>query len=112
MGKKEVRDILLAIFLILYVVFSVSLLYRNNILVTILVLIGCAIGLWFWHEKEDVACFIIVMIAGSLSEILTIHFGVWTYTHPSFLGIPIWLVPLYGVNIIAVRRIAYSILHL
>ena len=109
MPKKEIRDILLAVCLIVFVVLSVSLFYHNNLLVLILVLIGCAVGLGLWHEKEDVGCFVIVVIVGPIAEIVAIHFGAWTYANPSFLGIPIWLIPLYGALILAVRRIAYSV---
>lgn len=112
MVKKELRDTLLGISLILYVILSISLTYHNNILLLTLILIGCAISFWLWHEKEDIYCFIVAMIAGPVTEIISIHSGAWAYSIPSFLGIPIWLIPLYGIAVLLVRRIAYSIMNL
>lgn len=111
-SKEAKRDILLAILLIVYINISVFLTYHNNLLLTGLILIGCAIMFWFWHEKEEIYCFILAMICGTVFEIVVIHFGAWKYANPTFLGIPIWLIPLYGIAILAVSRMAYSVAKL
>lgn len=88
-AKKITRDIPLGISLLLFIIISISLTYHNNIILTTLILIAFAIGFWLWHKKEDIYCCIVAMIAGSVAEIISIHFGVWAYSNPSFLGIPI-----------------------
>ncbi len=108
----RVISILLSLCLIIFVIFSISLAYRNDLLLTILILAGCAAGFLFWHEKADVYCFIVGMIAGPITEIFTTGAGAWVYTNPSFLGIPLWLIPLWGLSILVVRRLAYSTMNL
>ena len=111
-SKKEIRDVLLVAGLIIYLIISISLMYRNNILLTALIVAGCTMSFWLWHQKEDIYCFVIAMILCPVGEIIFIHFGAYVYSNPSFLGIPIWLIPLYGLVVLLVRRLAYPVINL
>ena len=90
--------------LLVYGIGSVILFYRNNLLVFALLSLGAAIELYLWHDRKDVTTFIAGAIVGPLSEIASVHFGVWSYANPSFFGIPIWLVPTWGFAILWGRR--------
>jgi len=48
----------------------------------------------------------LALVLGPLNEILLTYYGAWSYTLPSFFRIPIWLIPLYGIFALAVRRIS------
>ncbi len=34
---------------------------------------------------------------GPLAEIIAVHFGVWSYSHATIIGIPLWLPLLWGL---------------
>ncbi|MBW3020214.1 DUF2878 family protein [Candidatus Woesearchaeota archaeon] len=56
-------------------------------------------------SKQEIKTFIFCSFFGALSEAFSIYFNVWTYNNPSFLEIPIWLFPLWGIASIFMVRI-------
>ena len=86
----------------------IFLFYYRNTLLTLLLAIAWTIGLVFWHEKHDVLFFVVAAIVGPLAEIVCVHFGVWSYKNPSFLGIPMWLPLAWGLSIMVIKRIAVT----
>lgn len=57
-------------------------------------------------KRETLTVFTIGAICGPLSEIVAIHFGAWQYSAPQFLGIPFWLIPVWGVAAVAFTKLA------
>jgi hypothetical protein len=55
---------------------SVSLLWRNNLLLFVVALAECLAGLALWHDRLDVSFFLIIAVLGSLAEAMFVHFGV------------------------------------
>ncbi|MDE1824885.1 MAG: hypothetical protein KGH61_00130 [Candidatus Micrarchaeota archaeon] len=104
-----VRSWIVQAALLVYGIGSVIAFYKNNLLVFALLSLGAAIELYLWHERKDVITFIAGAIVGPLSEIASVHFGVWSYANPSFLGIPIWLFPTWGFAILWGRRFVKEI---
>lgn len=75
---------------------SVGLLGQYSLLLFI-VAAACTLGLYLLNPgRSSALIFLIVGFAGATCEILAIHFGAWTYTHPDFLGIPAWLPLVWG----------------
>jgi len=52
--------------------------------------------LLYYRSFKLARIFLFVAIFGALSEIVAVHFGVWTYATPEFLGIPWWLTMVWG----------------
>lgn len=85
---------------------SIYLFYTLNILATAIILVLCAVALGLWHTKQDIVFFVVGAILGPLGEIICIYGGAWTYTNPTFLGIPVWLPLAWGLITMALKRIA------
>ncbi|MFH0868605.1 MAG: DUF2878 family protein [archaeon] len=84
----------------------VSYFYRNNLLLTALLILLWGLSIMLWHTKQDVQLFITGAVFGTAIELVCTHFGVWHYGNPSFLGIPVWLPLAWGVFVVMIVRTA------
>ena len=105
MFTKKIEEKLLSdIILFILGIAAISLLYKHNFILTILLLLFWIFALKFWHLKHDFYFFITAMIIGPIAEIVAIYFKVWSYSNPTFLGIPIWLPLVWGFSVILIKR--------
>jgi hypothetical protein len=88
---------------------SVSLLWKNNLLLFAVALVECLAGLVLWHDRLDVSFFLIIAVLGSLAEAVFVHFGVWYYANPTLLGMPIWFPLAFGTTGLIGGRLARTI---
>ncbi|MCK4335915.1 MAG: DUF2878 family protein [Candidatus Aenigmarchaeota archaeon] len=100
------KELVLEIILFCTGITTTVLFYMNNLLLTALLIIILAIGIKFWHKKHDMYFFVTGAIIGLITEIFCVHFGVWQYTNPTFLGIPVWLPFAWGLFTMLIKRIA------
>jgi hypothetical protein len=91
------------------IVASVSLLWRNNLLLFVVVLAECLVALALWHDRLDLSFFLIIAVLGSLAEAVFVHFGVWYYANPTFLDIPLWFPLAFGTTGLIGGRLARTI---
>tara|TARA_Y100000034_G_C6526451_1_gene226723 strand:+ start:54 stop:401 length:348 start_codon:yes stop_codon:yes gene_type:complete len=89
----------LGLFLIVYF-------FRQNSLLFFLLLVIIILANRLWHKEHDYIFFIIGAILGPFAEIIAIHYGVWSYANPTFLGIPIWLPLVWGFVLVTIVRVA------
>jgi uncharacterized membrane protein YoaT (DUF817 family) len=83
---------------------SVSYLWKNEgILTFVLVAIAFAM-LSIAKSKNEIILFVFCSFAGALAESYAILFGVWSYSAPTFIGIPIWLPLLWGIAAVFIKR--------
>ncbi len=75
---------------------SVCLFWQRTVLLTVILAVISAIGLFKWRNKETVILFFLCGIFGAFAEAIAIYFGVWTYASPDILGITYWLPILWG----------------
>jgi hypothetical protein len=94
--------------LILYAAGIVGIInfYKTNLFLTFIIILTWIVGLVLWHTSHDIIFFVIGAIAGPTAEIICIYYGVWQYSNPSFLGIPIWLPFAWGMAVILIKRIS------
>lgn len=86
---------------------SIILFYTDNLLLTLLLITLCLIRVKVCHKKGDTFFFVTAVIVGSFSEMLCINLGgVWRYTNPSFLGIPMWLPFAWALAVMMMKRVA------
>ena len=104
MKHETRRDQVLAVVSIVVVVLLIALFWENNVVLTLFVAAYTAFLLKLWHETEDLRCLVFVVVVGTVSEIVSVHFGAWTYNNPTFLGIPIWLPLTWGIAVLCLRR--------
>jgi len=84
---------------------TVCFLYKNNILVTALLIAYWIFCLKFWHTKRDFFAFVSGAVLGPIAEIIAIRYGVWNYANPSFLNIPLWLPLAWGIFTMMIVRL-------
>lgn len=88
---------------------SVSLLWRNNLFLFVVALVECLTGLTLWHDRLDLSFLLIIGGLGSLAEAVFVHFGVWHYANPTFLGVPLWFPLAFGTTGLIGGRLARTI---
>lgn len=88
---------------------SVVLLWRDNPLLFIIMVVECLVALALWHDRLDVSFFLIIAVMGSLAEAVFVHFGVWSYANPTFLGMPLWFPLAFGTTGLIGARLARTI---
>ena len=81
----------------LLLLIQVILLYKQPIILFIFLLIYNGIILYFEKNKVLYKVFIFSAIFGSIAEMISIFYGVWSYSVASeLLGIPYWLFFVWG----------------
>jgi uncharacterized membrane protein YoaT (DUF817 family) len=75
---------------------SIVMLWRNNLLLFIIVLVESLAVLSLWHNRYDWIFFLVMAVLGSVAEAVFVHFGVWHYGNPTFLGVPLWFPLAFG----------------
>jgi hypothetical protein len=88
---------------------SVTLLWKSNLLLLVAALVECLVALALWHNRFDLTFFLIIAVLGSLAEVVFVHFGVWRYANPTFLGMPSWFPLAFGTTGLIGGRLAQTI---
>ena len=104
--KRLKKELLLEFIPYIIGIISISTLYLDNILLTLVLFAAYFLGLFIWHKKHDLIFFVIGAIIGPIGEIICIHYGVWHYSNPSFLGIPFWLPLAWGLAVMLIKRVS------
>ncbi|MGB4223795.1 MAG: hypothetical protein WBJ54_08265 [Syntrophorhabdus sp.] len=99
-----VRDL----FIFWFVIFLVVLCWTNNILVTAILIASYGVRYYFWPNKEDHVLYIGGAILGPIAEVIATKVGIWQYTLPTFLNIPLWLPFAWGLAAVLIIRIALA----
>lgn len=88
---------------------SVSLLWRNNLLLCGVAALECVVALILWHDRLDLSFFLIISVLGTLAEIIFVRFGAWDYNNPSILGVPLWFPFAFGTTGLIGGRLARTL---
>lgn len=104
--RKIEKELIFDIILFCVGIVSISFLYNFNLLLALLLILYWMVGIRLWHKRHDILFFILGAIVGSAGEIVCIHFGVFHYANPTFLGIPLWLPLAWGLATMLTKRIA------
>lgn len=84
---------------------SVAFLWKDNLILTIVLIVLAILMLLMNRSKQELKTFIFCAFFGAMAEAFAIIFGTWTYGNPSLIGIPIWLIVLWGIASIFMVRI-------
>ena len=108
-SKNICKDILFEVFACIYVVLVVVFFWKSPVAASFLLSAGIGLQLWFYRGKSDVATIIAAALLGTPSEIICVHYGVWTYAAPGLvLGIPIWIPLVWGYLFCLFRRLSIT----
>lgn len=102
------RDLLLELWALSLLIGSIALLWRNNYYVLAVTLLEALATLGIWHDEGDVSFFLIAASLGTIAEILFVSFGVWSYSNPTFFGIPVWFPFAFGTATLIVQRLVWT----
>ena len=80
-------------------------LWRDNLCLFLVMLVEVLIVLGVWHDRSDLCFFGGMAVLGSVAEVVFVHFGVWRYANPTFLGIPLWFPLAFGVAALILGRL-------
>lgn len=105
--NKKANNLFTGLIAILSLV-SVALLWKKNFILTIVLIILAIFMLLMNKSKREIIVFVFFGFLGAGIEVSEIAFGVWRYNNPSFIGIPIWLIVLWGIASIFIIRVYSS----
>lgn len=88
---------------------SIVLLWRDNLSLFVVVLAESLLVLAHWHDRFDISYFALITILGSIAEVVFVHFSVWSYSNPMFLGVPLWFPPAFGTAALIGQRMSRAI---
>jgi hypothetical protein len=106
---KKLRAVLRDLLIFALAVLFVIIFWRNNFLVAFLLLLVYLLRSFFGYQKDDHVIFVVGALLGSSAEIIATSRGIWTYTNPTFLNIPIWLPFAWGIGAVLIIRIAQTL---
>jgi len=108
-GERSIKfGLIRDLFIFWFVIFLVVLCWTNNILVTAILIAAYWIRYYFWPDKEDLVLYVGGAILGPIAEIIATKVGIWHYTLPTFLNIPLWLPFAWGFAAVLIIRIALA----
>ncbi len=103
------KELLLDTILFAFGVAAASLLYKNNLLLTLTIIAGWVIAIKFWHGKHDIYLFVTAAFLGTVAEIVAVRFGAWQYSNPTLFSVPIWLPLLWGIAVVFINRVVNTL---
>jgi hypothetical protein len=107
--KKPIYGLLRDLLIFFVVIFVVILVWKNNVAVTAIIIGAYLLRYVLWPNNEDHIIFAAGAILGTTAEIIATHVGIWSYTLPTFLNIPVWLPFAWGFVSVLIVRIAQSL---
>lgn len=93
--KKELYKFLLICPLALLTLIIPSLFDNSVFIVISLLCVSFLMLIIDWNYKYLIL-YLAIFVSGPIAEAIAIYFGVWTYTNPVFIGVPMWLPFVWG----------------
>lgn len=88
---------------------SPALLWQNSIATALLLIAISVAAVKLWHEKSDIATYILAAVFGPLAEMISINSGAWQYSNSNAFGIPIWLPLMWGMAGMLANRVSKAV---
>ena len=104
------KDAVIEIAVYLCSVALTSLLWRFPGFLALSFLLLSVLVLHSWHDRSDLASYVIGFVMGSTGEAVAVYFGAWQYSKPIFL-IPIWLPRLWGIAALFTKRLTATVVR-
>ncbi len=84
---------------------SVAFLWKQNFILLITLMFLATLMLLMNKSKQELKTFIFCSFFGAIAEAFAIMFGAWNYGNPDIIGVPIWLIILWGIASIFIVRV-------
>jgi uncharacterized membrane protein YoaT (DUF817 family) len=102
--KQLFRELVMEIAVLVLLIALIVMLWRDNTLLLIVMLAECLTVMWLWHERHDLYFFLTIAILSTIAEVVFVHFQVWHYANPTFLGVPLWFPIAFGTAALTGKR--------
>jgi hypothetical protein len=99
------------LFIFWFVIFLAVLCWRSNVLLTVILILAYWVRYYFWPNREDHVLYVGGALLGPIAEIIATKAGIWHYTLPTFLNIPLWLPFAWGFAAVLIMRIALGFVN-
>lgn len=97
LNKNEEKILIFSMGIFIAVcVLAIWLLWRNSLVLTLVLFFLAFMQLAIIKSKKLIAVFILASIGGGIIESVAIFLGGWKYAMPNFFNIPLWLMPAWG----------------
>jgi hypothetical protein len=83
----------------------------SNIAASLFMAILLALQLLRWHAKEDWLYALILLIIGTLIEVISTNIGIWQWKNPALMNVPAWTGVMYAYVGLVIRRICLTLNH-
>jgi hypothetical protein len=101
---KEDKEMLFDSIALILSCITIILFWQNTVLTTVILLI-LIICTFIYNSKQDKIYFIIVAIAATIVESITIITGAWIYSTQNIASVPIWIPLYWGLGAITMKNI-------
>jgi hypothetical protein len=100
--KKVTKRLIFDSILLILSTFIITFLWEKTILTAILLFI-VSICILIKTGKSNMIFFVIIGIAATLIESLSIMTGAWIYSTQNIIGMPFWILLYWGIGGIAIK---------
>lgn len=107
--ENRLKNIFLDVGFLILTILIIILFYKKILFTTILLFILSILMLLKYKSKIAIKIFITGSILGALVEMICIYYGVWSYTFPNFVNIPLWLIPWWGAASLFIYRMTINV---
>jgi hypothetical protein len=108
--RQTAMELLLELAVFAAVVAQVALLYERVFLLTAMLLVTASLVLTVRPDGVvNVSLFVAGAVLGPAGEMFCAAAGAWTYSHETFLGIPLWLPLAWGLAVVVAKEIAATL---
>ncbi len=91
---------------------SITFFYRDNLILTLIVVVLSGVILSIGFKPSDILLFIVAVLVGSVGDILSTGAGAWQFTNPTFWNIPLWIPISWGCNFLTIKKLGTTIVDI
>jgi len=102
--KDSYKNTLLNAVYGLLIIVSIPIFYEYSELLFVIMMVLSLLVLKNNNIRHAPIYWVVGGIVFPLCEAFCIYFGVWAYTFPNIIGIPLWLCPAWAAVIVMVRK--------
>lgn len=108
-SKKLLYDLTWTIVCLIVMMISMGIGWKCNSFIMMLSIF--VLGLWLLtgYDVDEFVLFIFSVVFFQFGEMIMIRTDAWSYSNPTYFGIPIWLPFVWGFTSVLIKRIYFNL---